>query len=97
MAAPSTDDSGKVQNNCRIVTHQFLQCGSFPVQLSRASIHQMLFKVVEKDCLLESFLHLLPPGQREVFFRSTERKATISAEFSHRCVRRLQSTNFSNP
>ena len=23
----------------RIITHQFLQCGSFPVQLSRASIH----------------------------------------------------------
>lgn len=51
----------------RIITHQFLQCGSFPVQLSRASIHQMLFEVVEEDCLLESFLHLLPPRQRELF------------------------------
>ena len=51
----------------RIITHQFLQCGSFPVQLSRASVHQMLFEVVEEDCLLESFLHLLPPRQREVF------------------------------
>ena len=27
----------------------------------------MLFEVVEEDCLLESFLHLLPPRQREVF------------------------------
>ena len=51
----------------RIITHQFPQCGLFPVQLSRASIHQMLFEVVEEDCLLESFLHLLPPRQREAF------------------------------
>ena len=57
------------------ITHQFLQCGSFAVQLSRASIHQMLFKVVEEDCPLESFVHHLPPRQREIFFR-TERKAT---------------------
>ena len=27
----------------------------------------MLFEVVEEDCLLGSFLHLLPPRQREVF------------------------------
>ena len=51
----------------RIITHQFLQYGTFPVQLARASVHHMLFGKVSKDCLLDSFLQLLPPKQRDVF------------------------------
>ena len=43
----------------RIITHQFIQRASFPVQLASASEHQMLFGTVEEDCLLNSFIHLL--------------------------------------
>ena len=51
----------------RIITHQFLQCGTFPVQLARASVHHMLFGKVSEECLLDSFLQLLPPKQRDIF------------------------------
>ena len=34
----------------------------------------MLFGKVEDDCLLDSFLHLLPPKQRNVFSRALEGK-----------------------
>lgn len=38
----------------------FLQCGSFPVQLAKACLYQALFGDVDDECLLESFLHILP-------------------------------------
>ena len=31
------------------ITHQFIQCGSFPVRLAKACIHQALFGCVEED------------------------------------------------
>ena len=58
----------------RIITHQFLQCASFPVQLARASVHHMLFGKVDDGCLLDSFLQLLPPRQRNVFDEALEGK-----------------------
>ena len=49
----------------RIMTHGFVLCGSFPVQLARASLHQALFGTVSNECLLDSFLMLLPEKERE--------------------------------
>lgn len=49
----------------RILTHGFVLCDSFPVQLARASLHQALFGSVSDECLLDSFLMLLPEKERE--------------------------------
>ena len=50
----------------RIITHQFIQCGAFPVRISRASITQALVGDVFPEMLLTSFLKLLPPREREI-------------------------------
>ena len=49
----------------RILTHQFIQFGTFPVRLNQASVHQAIFSHVSDECLVSSFLHLLPPRERE--------------------------------
>ena len=49
----------------QILTYGFVICGSFPVQLARASLHQVLFGTVSNECLLDSFLMLLPEKERE--------------------------------
>lgn len=52
----------------RIITHQFVQCSTFPVRLSQASIQQAVIGEVS-DCLVSSFIKLLPPREREVIGR----------------------------
>lgn len=49
----------------RILTHSYIQCGSFPMQLARASLHQAVFDSVSDDCLLDSFIKLLPVKERD--------------------------------
>ena len=56
----------------RILTHGFLLCGSFPLQLARASLHQTIFGSVDDDCLLDSFLMLLPQKERETILIGLE-------------------------
>ena len=49
----------------RILTHSYIQCGRFPVQLARASLHQAIFDSVSDEILLDSFLMLLPVKERD--------------------------------
>ena len=56
----------------RILTHGFLLCGSFPLQLARASLHQAIFGSVDDDCLLDSFLMLLPAKERKTMLIGLE-------------------------
>ena len=51
--------SDKYETIGRIITNQFVQCVSFPVNLARASVRHMLFGKVEEDCLIESFFIFL--------------------------------------
>ena len=39
----------------RILTHGFVMCGSFPIQLAQASLHQALFGTVSDECAGISF------------------------------------------
>ena len=54
----------------RILTHQFVLCGMFPVKVSQASMHHTLFGHATDECKIESFLRLLPPGERECISRA---------------------------
>lgn len=56
----------------RIITHQFIQCSSFPVQLARASIDQALFGNVSEECLIDTFLKMLPLKESEMLSRTLE-------------------------
>lgn len=40
----------------RIITHQFVLTGTFPVQVAEAQIIQAMFGQVSEDCLVSSFL-----------------------------------------
>ena len=50
----------------RMITHQFVQCASFPVRISQASIQQAVVGDVTDECLITSFLNLLPPREKEL-------------------------------
>ena len=49
----------------RILTYGFILCGSFPVQLARASLHQAFFGSASDECLVDSFMNILPEKERE--------------------------------
>ena len=49
----------------RILTHQFVQFGAFPVRINQASIQQAIFGHVPDECILSSFLRLLPSREKE--------------------------------
>ena len=51
----------------QVLTQSYIQCGSFPVQLARASLHQATVGSVSEDCLLDSFIKLLPVKERDTF------------------------------
>ena len=50
----------------RIITHPFLLTGTFPVQLSEAAVQQAVVGRVTEECLISSFLTLLPEKERNV-------------------------------
>ena len=50
----------------RIITHQFLLTDTFPVQLSEAAVQQAVVGRVTEECLISSFLMLLPEKERNV-------------------------------
>ena len=64
----------------RILIHGFLLCGSFPVQLARASLHHAIFRSVDDDCLLDSFLLLLPEKERETMLIGLNRTKPFPSE-----------------
>ena len=56
----------------KIITHQFLLCGTIPIQLARACFQEIVTGAVESDdkCLIESFLSMLPSNQEEVIAKA---------------------------
>lgn len=50
----------------RLITHMFIQCGTFPVKLVKASMYQALFGAVSDEIVLDSFLRLLPPAETQM-------------------------------
>jgi len=54
----------------KIITHQFVQTGTSPVRIAKASIQQMLFGNVSESCLVNSFLRMLQPKESECLGRA---------------------------
>lgn len=50
----------------RIITHQFVQCSIFPARFTQASIQQAVIGEISSECLVSSFLQLLPPRERDI-------------------------------
>ena len=57
----------------RIITHQFVLTGTFPVQVAEAQIFQAMFGQVSEDCLVSSFLQLLPERERQILCEAQEK------------------------
>ena len=57
----------------RIITHQFVLAGTFPVQVAEAQIIQTLFGQVSEECLVSSFLQLLPERERQILCKAQEK------------------------
>jgi hypothetical protein len=64
----------------RIITHQFVQCGAFPVRISQASITQALVGDVSPETLISSFLKLLPPREREIIEKGLSDSTAFSQD-----------------
>ena len=58
----------------RILTHQFVQFGAFPVRINQASIQQAIFGHVPDECILSSFLCLLPSREKESLSNAMRRE-----------------------
>ena len=54
----------------RILTHQFILCGVFPVKLSQTSMQYTILGTATDQCKIESFLGLLPPRERNCLSRA---------------------------
>ena len=50
----------------RIITHQFVLTGTCPVQVVEAQIIHALDGQVSEECLVRSFLQLLPERERQI-------------------------------
>lgn len=55
----------------RIITHQFVLTGTFPVKVAEAQIS--LFGQVSEECLVSSFLQLLPERERQILCKAQEK------------------------
>ena len=64
----------------RILTHGFILCGSFPVQLARASLHQAFFGSASDECLVDSFMNILPEKERETVAVALKGKQPFPSE-----------------
>ena len=59
-----------------ILHHGFILTSYFPLRLSRASVHQALFHVVQKECMVDSFLQILLPRQRHTISQALDPTCT---------------------
>jgi hypothetical protein len=59
----------------RILTHQYIQTGTLPLQISEAAIQQAVIGKVSDECLIHSFLMLLQEKERDVL-----RKAMVGVD-----------------
>lgn len=71
LPRPSLTDEDYVAVG-RIITHQFLLTGTFPVQVAEAQIIQTMFGQVSEDCLVCSFLQLLPEREGQILSKAQE-------------------------
>lgn len=49
----------------KIITHQFIQFGTFPIRINQTSTQHMLFGKADDSCKIASFLRLFPPKERD--------------------------------
>ena len=73
----TTDD---YVNLGKILTHQFVQFGTFPVRINQASIQQAIFGHVSDECLVSSFLRLLPLWERKCLSNALFREGPFPGE-----------------
>ena len=66
-AATSQEDFAAIG---RIRTHQFIQTGTIPLQISEAIMQQAVVGKVSEKCLTESFLMLLHEKEREILYQA---------------------------
>ena len=64
----------------RIITHQFVLTGTFPVQVAEAQIIQALYGQVSEECLVSSFLQLLPERERQILVKAQEKDAPFPTD-----------------
>ena len=62
-AALSQDDFVAIG---RLLSHQYIQTGTLPLQISEAIMQQAVVGKVSEDCLINSFLMLLHEKEREI-------------------------------
>ena len=64
----------------RIITHQFVLTGTFPVEIAEAQMIQMMFGQVSEECLVSSFLSLLPERERQILCRAQEEDGSFPTD-----------------
>lgn len=57
----------------RMISHQFVLTGTFPIQLAEAQIMHLLFGEVSDECLIKSFLNLLPERECQILCQAQEK------------------------
>ena len=69
MANPSLSDADYVSIG-RIITHQFVLTGTFPVQVAEAQVQHAMFGQATDECVVNSFLQLLPEREHKVLAKA---------------------------
>jgi hypothetical protein len=64
----------------KILTHQFIQFGAFPVRINQASIQQAIFGYASDECMVSSFLRLLPVRERKCLSNALLGNESFSVE-----------------
>lgn len=54
----------------KIITHQFIQFGTFPIRINQTSIQHLLFGKADDSCKIASFLRLFPANERDYLSRA---------------------------
>ena len=58
----------------RIITHQLVLTGTFPIQLAEVQVLHALFGQVSDDRLVNSFLQILPERERQILSKAMDGK-----------------------
>ena len=66
---PSLDQEDYVSIG-RIITHQFVLCGIFPIKVSRASMQHAILGNASDECKIDSFLRILPQRERNLLTKA---------------------------
>ena len=56
----------------RIITHQLVLTGTFPIQLAEVQVLHALFGQVSDDRLVNSFLQILPERERQILSKAMD-------------------------